>query len=350
MTLPSSPPRAFDFGSLGTTFDPIPDALAERIAQVHYRLGGTLKRLETEKDDTFRLRTPDGRQFILKIANPGESVAELDLQVRVLQHLEQVAPDLPVPRVFVDKDGNALPELGSGRRVRLLSFLPGTVLDTLTPSPAEVFQIGQYLARMRHALASFSHPAATRALAWDVRHLPGLEPLLAHVDDPAQRRALEQGLARFDALMPRIAALRRQVLHNDFNRSNLLVDRSGPARVCGIIDFGDTVETAIAIDLATAMLNQLPRNAAQNPVPDLLESPKRLLAGYREIADLTDEELALVPHLIMGRVVARALLSLWRARLFPDNRRYILRNTEQGWAQLDWFLARSPDDMSALLL
>ena len=34
----------------------------------------------------------------------------------------------------------------------------------------------------------------------------------------------------------------------------------------------------------------------------------------------------------MGRVVARALITLYRAAEMPHNSTYILRNTEQGWA------------------
>ena len=59
------------------------------------------------------------------------------------------------------------------------------------------------------------------------------------------------------------------------------------------------------------------------------------------------EELALAPHLTMARVVARALITTRRAELFPHNVRYIMRNTEQGWAQLDWFLTRSVDQITA---
>ncbi len=352
---PFSPPLGIaplDFGALATEFTPIADAAAAEIAARVFGLQGALKRLETEKDDTFRLTT-EGGVFILKIANPGESLAELDLQARALLHIARADPGLPVPRIIPALDGAILPQIedrGSLRHLRLMSFLPGTVLDTVDPLPAERHQIGQLLARLRHAMADFSHPEAGRVLAWDVRHLPGAAGLIEHVGDPAQRRALEAGLGRFTALMPRIEQLRRQVLHNDFSRSNLLVDRSGPPRVVGVIDFGDVVHTAIAIDVSTAMLNQLPRDAAGRQVDDLFFEAREVLAGYRELADLSDEELALIPHLVMGRVVVRALLSLWRAGMFPENRRYLLRNTEQGWAQLDWFLARSPDQISSLLL
>ncbi len=74
-----------------------------------------------------------------------------------------------------------------------------------------------------------------------------------------------------------------------------------------------------------------------------------MLDGYRSRADLTEAELRLIPHLVMARVVARALISTHRAAQFPANARYLLRNTEPGWAQLDWFLAQSMAEVSECL-
>ena len=95
------------------------------------------------------------------------------------------------------------------------------------------------------------------------------------------------------------------------------------------------------------LLAELPRDAAENPVDDLFADGRDIVRGYLRRADLTDEELALIPHLTMARVVVRALITTRRAQLFPHNVRYIMRNTEQGWAQLDWFLARTVDQISA---
>ncbi|MEI4473804.1 phosphotransferase [Frigidibacter sp. MR17.24] len=337
-------------GSLSTPFTSVTADEAAAIARDLYGVTGDFRRFASEQDDTFRILSPDGAGYVLKIANPGERADELDLQVRTLRHIAAADPALPVPRVFDTRDGQLLPVIaagpGAGRFVRLYSFLDGTVLDTTATLPDELPEIGTTLARLRLALAGFEHRGADRVLAWDIRRLPGLAGLLADVEDPAHRRRLEAAFDRFSDLFPRIEALPRQVLHNDFSRSNLVVDRTGPARLSGIIDFGDVVKTAIAIDVSTAMLNWLPRDQATNPRDDILDDGKRILAAYLRTASLGDDEMALLPHLVMGRAVTRGLISLWRARTFPDNRTYILRNTEQGWAQLDWFLARSADALS----
>jgi hydroxylysine kinase len=230
--------------------------------------------------------------------------------------------------------------------VRMLTFIDGTPLDETQSNPRERVEIGKMLARLRYGTEGFSHVAEGRYYAWDVQNLLTLEHLLGEVDDFDQRNVLTQGLGRFRLIEPRLRKCRKQVLHNDFSKSNILVDHDDPVFVKGIIDFGDSVKTAIAVDVATALLNQLP----ERPSDDLFYRGRDVMQGYLSIAELSDEELALIPHLVMARVVTRALLTLWRAKLFPDNRRYIMRNTEQGWHQLDWFLSRSPEQVSDILI
>jgi hydroxylysine kinase len=230
-----------------------------------------------------------------------------------------------------------------------MTYLEGTPLDRTQTSRAEREKIGEVLARLRLATAGFAHPGDARVLAWDVRHVLGLATLVDGVDDPGRRQALEAGLERLRSLWPQVEGLRTQVLHNDFSLPNLVVDHEDPAFVTGVIDFGDAVRTAIAVDVSTALLNQLPRDAVERPPDDLLAAGRDVLRGYLRFAELTDRELALIPHLVMARVVARALITTERARLFPENAGYILRNTEPGWGQLAWFLARTVDQFSGLL-
>lgn len=337
-------------GGLAGDYVPVTEQYAHDLLGEFYNMTGTLRRFETEKDDTFRVIVEDGRKFVLKISNPDESFEEIDFQNGILQHIETRDPSLPIPRVIPNTHGQgtylATDMDGSQRYVRMLTFIDGTPLCETQSNPQERIEIGKMLARLRHATEGFSHPGENRVYAWDVQHLLTLKHLLQEVDDAAQRAALAQGIDRFALIEPRLRKCRQQVLHNDFSKSNIVVDHSDPDFVKGIIDFGDSVKTAIAVDVATALLNQLP----ETPHDDLFFRGRDIMKGYLSIAELTDEELALIPHLVMARVVVRALLTLWRVKLFPENERYIMRNTEQGWHQLDWFLARTPEQVSDILM
>jgi hydroxylysine kinase len=330
----------------------MPAAEAEQLAQDRYGLDTTATPLATEKDDTFRLEGPDGRRWIFKIAHPAEPAAEIDFQTELLAHVARADPALPVPRVLPDLHqrnwATVTDEAGQVRAVRLMSWCPGGPLDRIPSTRAQRRASGELLARLRQATAGFAHPADSPVVAWDVQHLPRLRPLLASIPDPGRQAQLARGLDRFALIEGQVAALRRQVLHNDFNKSNLLADPARPDVITGIIDFGDATRTAIAIDVATALLNQLPREGVL--AGDIFADGRDLLDGYLSRADLTPGELRLIPQLVMARVVARALISTHRAAQFPANAAYLLRNTEPGWAQLDWFLEHSVPEVTEWLV
>lgn len=341
-------------GGLAAPYVNIPDADAVALMKRHFGLTGTVLRYATEKDDTFRFDAVDGQHYVLKVANPSETEAELSFQIALLEHIAKVAPGLPVPRVRHNLAGEALFRVESAgnepRFVRVMSYLTGTPLAQTSSLPHEREHIGEILAALRQATAAFSHPADSRVLAWDVRHLPMLRHLLQEVPDAKQRGVLEQAMNRFDTIAGRLEKCRMQVLHNDFNTNNIVVDHDAPNFVTGIIDFGDAVRTAIAADVSTALMNQLPRSGINNLSDDIFGNARDVLRGYLKVADLTDEELELIPHLAMARVVTRALLTTWRSQIFPKNSDYILRHTAPGWVHLDWFLCRSNDEISGLLL
>jgi hydroxylysine kinase len=342
----SSPPTILQSG-LAAEYVAMSEAEAVALARAHYGIEGHATRFATEKDDTFRVSVPNGPRFILKVANPAEDVREIDLQIRILDHLKAAAPDLPVPRVIANRNGEQLflyrDRAGQSRQVRMMTYLDGQPLSEVPSTVHGRQQIGRLLARLRLALAEFSHPAASRVLAWDIQHLLSLEGLLSEVADGAQRRMLEAALARFAAIDGRVKATRKQVLHNDFSQSNIVVDPALPGFVSGVIDFGDAVRTSIAIDVSTALLGQRPGLTDG----EFFGHGRDLLEGYLAVADLTAEELGLIPHLVMGRVVARALLSIALAHAVPANAAYVTRFTHQCWPQLDWFLSRSADEVSS---
>lgn len=337
-------------GGLAASYVNMPDAEAVELAREHFGISGRPTRFATEKDDTFRIAPEGGPRFILKVANPNENVAEIDLQVAVLDHVAARAPALPVPRVIPAKSGNrhfAVHDgAGQRRQVRMMSYLEGQPLSEVPANAQGRAEIGRLLAQLRLALADFSHPEDGRVVPWDVKNLLSLEPLLAGVADAEWRRKLDGVLQRFAAFEARLSRCRTQVLHNDFTRSNVVVDPALPGFVSGIIDFGDTVRTAIAIDVSTAMLNQLPEAMDG----DVFADGRDLLRGYLGIADLTADELALVPSLILARLTTRILLSTAMASRVPSVAAYVLRNNAMTWGQIDWFLARSQDVLDNALV
>jgi Ser/Thr protein kinase RdoA (MazF antagonist) len=110
-------------------------------------------------------------------------------------------------------------------------------------------------------------------------------------------------------ISPRLAMLRSQFVHNDFNARNLIVDPADESRIVGVIDFGDSVHTALVADVAVGVIGQL----AAPETAD--ESMREFVDAYCDVVPLSPEELAMLPLLIAGRIVQNVVMTSWhRAR------------------------------------
>jgi hydroxylysine kinase len=316
-------------------------ALADVLSR-EFGLPGTIRRLESEVDETFRIDTAGGTPFLVKLAQAGETEETVSFQTGLLGHVQLTAPGLPVPRLRPAADGAhyLMPRAGplAGRIIRVISFLPGEALGAVRSTRRLREQIGRTLAILGQALRGYDHPAAHRPVVWDIQHLAGLRPMAAAVDSPARRRTLLGEIDRFeDSTAPALGQLRAQVVHNDFNCDNILV---GPDRVSvtGIVDFGDATYTPLVNDVAVMAAYQLCDG------PDPAAPAIDAIAGYHAVTELSAAELGLLPRLIVARMVARVVVPEWRAQQAPANRRYLLRTTARAWTQLNCLLA-VPDEL-----
>src|SRR5262245_6862001 len=131
------------------------DSDAVRLAGEIYGLDVSAQELPSERDQNFLLTAGDD-SFVLKIAKADEPRELIDLQNQALAWLENQAPHLPFPRVHGQPINGA-----GGHFVRLLTYLPGTVLAAVKPqTPGLLRDLGRFLGHMDSALEGFKHPAA----------------------------------------------------------------------------------------------------------------------------------------------------------------------------------------------
>ncbi|NEU96116.1 phosphotransferase [Bradyrhizobium uaiense] len=311
---------------------PIAEAQAQTLVREYYGLSADIRRLDSERDQNFRLRTQDGREYVLKIANPTEDRAVTNLQTEALRHIAVSDPLLPIPRIISARNGTVELEIGfddgSMRVVRLLSFLAGTPMHQAPPSATLRRDAGRCAARLAVALRDFVHPGAGHKLLWDIQHAAELRPLLGAVPF-AQQELVKRVLSRFEAdAVPVLAQLPKQSLHNDLNPHNIVVDTASQPRVCGIIDFGDMTATARINDLAIAAAYQV--TDGEDPLAPALD----LIAAYHAVSPLEERERDILFDLIATRMVMTIVISNIRAARYPENSAYILRNNKQASTRL----------------
>ncbi len=99
-----------------------------------------------------------------------------------------------------------------------------------------------------------------------------------------------------------MAALPRQIIHNDGHAGNLLRSDASSDIVTGVIDFGDLVRTVTVADLGVSGANLVPHQV--DPVAALAA----LAAGFHTQRPLSDAEIAALPDLVLARLALSTLL------------------------------------------
>jgi hydroxylysine kinase len=313
-----------------------------------YGLNGELTRIDTEKDDTFRLDT-GARRFLVKVAPHSEDPQVVNLQSAAMRHLELEAPDLPAQRLIPGVDGQLETPIqdgqGRGRVLRVMSWVEGTVLRSLTPTDTQLRRVGATLARIDDALAGFRHPHDGRLLLWDLKLFPHMRGLAEHVEDRERRDLALRLFDRFESCVtPVMDTLESQVIHGDFSPFNVLVDPEDPEFITGVIDFGDVMYSPILFELSVAVANQLGVDQA-----DPWGSAVQIVRGYREVRAIDDDTAQLLAVTGPARLLLRALVYGWRAVVDPRSREYGLLHSAQDWTRVQAALAVPEADVRSRL-
>jgi Ser/Thr protein kinase RdoA (MazF antagonist) len=74
------------------------------------------------------------------------------------------------------------------------------------------------------------------------------------------------------------------------------------------------------------------------------------LDAYTEVLPLTEDEIALLPDLILTRHLTTVMITHWRASLYPDNAEYILRSEGRARGMLQLVTESSINDAARRFL
>ena len=158
----------------------ITDEALGNTLQKHWGLSGRLHRLYAERDLNARLSTPQGTQYLVKVSHPDAILAQLDLQDRAMRHIEDRAPELPVPRIIQSLSGDLRVSVQAGQRplqIRVYSWLNGRALELNEAPLSAASATGAMLAKLGQALRDCSGNGAPVDLPWDLQGLQNLAPL-----------------------------------------------------------------------------------------------------------------------------------------------------------------------------
>jgi 4-aminobutyrate aminotransferase-like enzyme/Ser/Thr protein kinase RdoA (MazF antagonist) len=314
---------------------------AERIVAERFGIRGEAHHLDSERDQNVRITTDGGEGYVLKISNAAEDPAFVDMQTQAMLHIARTDPGLPVMRSISASDGAHHIDVttGDGRShvVRLVTLMPGRTLEPRELDLEAIRHFGAISARLGVAMRGFFHPAAGHPLLWNIKNALDLRPLVANVPEPDRRAIANDVLDRFEEhVQPAFDGLRGQVIHNDLTSDNALFDDD--LRVSGILDFGDMAYSALVCDLVSTV------EALMGERDDPYGTLRAAVAGFTSVTPLDDDEIALLPDLLLARWTTTAVVSAWRVRSYPENAEYITGWDTGVWAMLESFREIGPTE------
>ena len=306
-----------------------------RTALVAYDLptNSTATLLRGLNNAVFEVAADADVRFALRVHRPGwrtadQIASELAFQQAVGARLDGSRIDVPrpVPASSGDLVVRVLADVGTPGLCSLLTWLDGVPLRPargLGPRAAEL--LGEALARLHDAGASFQPPAGFDLPRWDADGLFGahspylsgadvdeLRDLLPADDHALFRRVADRTRGAFDEFEAASAPGQFGVIHNDFILGNCHFRLDRRSWRVGVLDFDDCGWGWFCSDLGAVLGN----------LADFRTSFTRLsrafLAGYRTIRPLPQGFDQHWPLMMATRHAANCLWALGRGRTTGD--------------------------------
>ena len=295
---------------------------AATLVQDLYGLTADASPLTSERDQNFLCNTGE-KKYVLKISNPDEDRAVLEMQNACMQYIKDHDPSLQVPLAF--KEVKTIENEGTLFFFRLVDYLPGQFLMDVDHHNNLLFELGSFLGRLRTAMNGFDDPAGHRDFPWDVAYVDFIKEHKHYLE--SKEGMVDRFIDQYEQIvLPITSKLRKALIHNDGNDHNVLVNELG--ETCGIIDFGDIVYTYIVCEPAVCMAYV----ALDKEEP--LEPIAQVLKGFHEKFPLTHDELLAVIYLVCMRSCITVTMAAYRKQLFPANK-YISVTENQAWDFLE---------------
>jgi Ser/Thr protein kinase RdoA (MazF antagonist) len=286
-------------------------------------------------NSTFKLTTPGGQSYALRICCPGWRMdTDLFSEAAWLEAIHQHTDiDAPVPvktrggNWLVTADAPGVPE---SRRCTLMTWLPGSLLGKHL-TPANLTKMGCLFARLHHFGAQFSPPEGFTTRRMDNVYARGEEDIL--FGDACRDAFTEQNRPVFEEICRRVTHAFQQlyadpsglrVIHNDLWHDNIKVYRGKLLP----FDFEDTLWGYPVQDIAMAF-----QDLYSAVKPDEYD---RLTGAFRR----GYEELAAWPEQYQGQIdTLRAGRMLWVANWMACyQRQHLAKHIEWLAPQLEQFL------------
>ncbi len=285
-------------------------------------------------DNKNYLLTAEGQQWIVKTYADTALKPLLEEESRLL---EQLHLELNTPKPKKSKHHNAVETVdiqGQNVLIRVLTFVDGTFLAAVDPTPKLYYSLGLQVAALSNALGKLQSPLTqTRHWAWHLNATEAVREKLEDIEAPEKKRVLHLFIQQFEQqLLPQKHQLPHRLLHNDLNECNLLVDGQ---QLSGCIDFGDVAYGPRIYELVIVLVY------AGYDKADCLNWMSKVLMGYSASISLSTQEVALL-YYAMGMRICLSLCNGAAAKAQDPKNDYISHSEQHMERLLFQWMALGP--------
>jgi 4-aminobutyrate aminotransferase-like enzyme/Ser/Thr protein kinase RdoA (MazF antagonist) len=275
-----------------------------------WNINKIIKPLDSYLDQNFLAEDDLGKKYVVKISNIETPEIWLDLQNKVLEHLESAE----IPKSVSALSGVEI-LVYKNHFWRVLEFLEGTMFSIVPfRSDKLLNNIGSFAGNFSKQMSSFNHVAAERPIQWDLQHAQELiAKWILFIDNQEVVFTIQGIIKNWETKQEEIKALRKSVIHGDLTRYNILLDQSGE-EIQGIIDFGDVCYSWTIGELAVLILESV---MTGSPTP--FQDAHKVIATYHKNFPLQENEIELLYSLIQLRSAIIVCASARQLSMEPDN-------------------------------
>jgi len=231
--------------------------------------------------------------------------------------------------------------------LRVLTFLPGRLLQGLKYDSDLLFDAGFKLGHVSSALLSFHHEAFDgHRNIWQTQEVSSVRDFIKEALSPEEeingknyRSLIETVINDFELTVPPLfEKMTPCQVHGDFNDGNILVRKenfNGNERYVldGLLDFGDTSQGYLSFEVAIAIAYFMYHPANDVPLKDV---GGWILKGYLKTVQLNEADWGAIIASIGARLAVSLVMGAYSFKMNPDNT-YLLTHQRKGWDVLEKF-------------
>ncbi|KAM3602463.1 uncharacterized protein V6R79_004644 [Siganus canaliculatus] len=294
--------------------------------------------LPSYDDQNFHVKTTEGAEYVMKILNAEDSKNPtlIEVQTHAMSFLNDNG--LPTQTVVPTTSGQLMSleeaDCGYGCQkylVRLLTYLPGTVISKVPLTPQLLYEMGKTAAKMDKLLQELEHPQVNilhrKNFIWSLANVPLLEEYISVLDGDPLQEVVKSVINQYKTcVVPERSSFRKCINHGDFNEQNVLVqpNLSDSYGISGILDFTDMNMGYYIHELAITIMYMM------TVYPNPLEVAGPVIAGWESILPLNEAEKDCLYVLVLSRFCQSLVLARHSIVLHPENAEYVLTTSKKG--------------------